>query len=158
MTSGAARRSTGRINPTATGANDNTAASCSGDLALLQSLLARLRQIGRDATPAHGAARLRELDREIDQEQALQWSAAVLALLGILLSLALHPVFALLPALAFAMLGQHAVLGWCPPLPLLARLGLRSSSDIDRERYALAAALEERHAPSLAASDRSGAA
>jgi hypothetical protein len=116
---------------------------------VLQSLLARLRQMGRGTTPAHGAARLRELEREIDQEQALQWSAAVLGLLGVLLSVTLHPVFALLPAVAFAMLGQYAVQGWCPPVPLLARLGLRSSSDIDRERYALAAALDERHAPRI---------
>lgn len=121
---------------------------------MLQSLLARLRQMGRRAAPAHGAARLREIEREIDQEQALQWGAAVLGLLGVLLSVTLHPAFAVLTALAFAMLGQYAVQGWCPPLPLLARLGLRSSSDIDRERYALAAALDERHQPRLPAAER----
>jgi hypothetical protein len=34
---------------------------------------------------------------------------------------------------------QHAVQGWCPPLPVLRRLGVRTRKEIDRERYALKA-------------------
>lgn len=32
---------------------------------------------------------------------------------------------------------QHALRGWCPPLPVLRRLGFRTRAEIDRERYAL---------------------
>jgi hypothetical protein len=38
-----------------------------------------------------------------------------------------------------AFLFQHAVQGWCPPLPILRRLGFRTASEIDTERYALKA-------------------
>jgi hypothetical protein len=34
---------------------------------------------------------------------------------------------------------QHAVQGWCPPIPILRRLGFRTADEINRERYALKA-------------------
>jgi hypothetical protein len=34
---------------------------------------------------------------------------------------------------------QHALQGWCPPLPVLRRLGFRTQYEIERERYALKA-------------------
>jgi hypothetical protein len=38
-----------------------------------------------------------------------------------------------------ALLLQHALQGWCPPIPLLRRLGFRTEAEINRERYALKA-------------------
>ena len=32
---------------------------------------------------------------------------------------------------------QHATQGWCPPVPLFRKLGVRTRSEIDREKYAL---------------------
>ncbi len=92
---------------------------------------------------AGSAARLRQLDQELDQEQALQIGAAALGFVGAMLSVTVNVVFALLPVIAFAMLGQFAFQGWSPALPLLQRFGLRSSREIDGERYALAATLQE---------------
>lgn len=99
----------------------------------------------KDASAAArgSAARLRQLDQELDQEQVLQIGAAALGFLGAMLSVTVSVVFAVLPVLAFAMLGQFAFQGWSPALIPLQRLGLRSSRDIDGERYALAATLEE---------------
>jgi hypothetical protein len=94
-------------------------------------------------------ARLREIEREVDQEQALQIGAAGLGFIGAILSVAVNPVFAVLPAIAFATLGQYALQGWCPPMVLLARFGLRSSQEIDGERYALTAAIAEPAMPEL---------
>jgi hypothetical protein len=34
---------------------------------------------------------------------------------------------------------QHALSGWCPPLPVLRRLGFRTQYEIEQERYALKA-------------------
>ena len=34
---------------------------------------------------------------------------------------------------------QHAVQGWCPPLPVFRRLGFRTQTEIEEERYALKA-------------------
>jgi len=42
-----------------------------------------------------------------------------------------------LPALVSGFLLQHALQGWCPPVPVLRRLGFRTMAEIDRERYAL---------------------
>jgi hypothetical protein len=95
--------------------------------------------------------RLRQLDREWDQEQALQFGAAAIGFIGAVLSLTVNSAFVLLPALAFATLAQFLIQGWCPPLVLLARSGLRSIREIDRERYALAARVGEHEEPRLAA-------
>lgn len=44
-----------------------------------------------------------------------------------------------LPALVAAFLFQHAIQGWCPPVPILRRLGFRTSYEIEQERQALKA-------------------
>jgi hypothetical protein len=108
------------------------------------------RQRVKSSAGAKGStARLREIERELDQEQALQIGAAGLGFIGAILSVTVHPVFALLPAIAFAALGQYAIQGWCPAMALLARAGFRSSTEIDRERYALAAMAAEPAMPEL---------
>ena len=47
--------------------------------------------------------------------------------------------FFMLPAAVAGFLLQHAVQGWCPPVPVLRRLGFRTASEIDEERYVLKA-------------------
>jgi hypothetical protein len=39
----------------------------------------------------------------------------------------------------FFFFGQHALQGWCLPVPLLRRLGVRTQREIERERFALKA-------------------
>ena len=112
---------------------------------------------GAAITASPATARLRQLDREWDQEQALQFGAAALGFLGAVLSLTISSAFALLPAFAFATLAQYLIQGWCPPLVLLSRIGLRSSSEIDRERYALTASVGEIHEPRLPETAAAGA-
>ena len=108
---------------------------------------------GKKDERAHSgsAARLRQLDQELDQEQVLQIGAAALGFLGAMLSVTVNVVFALLPVIAFAMLGQVAFQGWSPALTLLQRFGLRSSREIDGERYAVAASLSEPPLPTIRA-------
>ena len=106
---------------------------------------------------SQATARLRQLDREWDQERALQFGAAAVGFLGAVLSLTVNSAFALLPAFAFATLAQYLIQGWCPPLVLLARIGLRSSREIDRERYALSASVGDAHEPRLPETATAGA-
>jgi hypothetical protein len=47
--------------------------------------------------------------------------------------------FFLFPAVVGGFLLQHAVQGWCPPLSIFRRLGIRTAEEIDWERYALKA-------------------
>ncbi|WP_457797185.1 YgaP family membrane protein [Methylocystis sp. S23] len=89
--------------------------------------------------PGKIGERLAELDREWDIERALEANAASFALVGLTLGLASDRRWLALPAFVAGFLLQHAVQGWCPPLPMLRRLGFRTSHEIDQERYALKA-------------------
>lgn len=84
-------------------------------------------------------ARLEELDREWDIERAIEANAATLALTGVALGVTLDRRWLVLPALVSGFLLQHALQGWCPPVPVLRRMGFRTATEIDRERYALKA-------------------
>ncbi len=81
--------------------------------------------------------RLGELDVEWDIERVLETNAASFALLGILLGTFVNRRWYLLSGVVSAFLLQHSVQGWCPPMPLLRRLGLRTAREIDDERGAL---------------------
>lgn len=85
------------------------------------------------------ADRLRELDAEWDVERLLQVNASTLVMLGVLLGAKVDRRFLLLPAAVFTFFGQHALQGWCPPIPIFRRLGVRTHREIARERYALKA-------------------
>lgn len=82
-------------------------------------------------------ARLRALDAEWDIERVLETNAATLAFAGTVLGARVDRRFYAIPALITGFLFQHAVQGWCPPLPLLRRLGFRTEAEISEERIAL---------------------
>ncbi len=82
-------------------------------------------------------ARLRALDAEWDVERVLETNAAVLGFAGCVLGARVDRRFHAIPALIAGFLFQHAVQGWCPPLPVLRRLGFRTESEIAEERIAL---------------------
>lgn len=83
--------------------------------------------------------RLHELDQEWDVERTLEANASTLAFTGVMLGATVDKRWLALPALVTAFLFQHAVQGWCPPLPILRRLGFRTAREIETERYALKA-------------------
>ena len=83
--------------------------------------------------------RIRELDREWDMERLLETNASALAFCGIALAATHSRRWLIVPGIVSAFLFQHAVQGWCPPVPLFRRLGVRTRKEIDRERYALKA-------------------
>ena len=84
-------------------------------------------------------ARLAELDREWDIERVLQANASTLVVLGCILGAKVDRRFLLLPAAVLTFFAQHALQGWCPPLPVLRRHGVRAAREIERERYAVKA-------------------
>lgn len=81
--------------------------------------------------------RLKELDQEWDVERALEIGASCLSLTGLTLGLTRSRAWFLLPPVVMGFLLQHALQGWCPPLPVLRRLGFRTRREIDEERFAL---------------------
>jgi hypothetical protein len=82
---------------------------------------------------------LEKLDREWDVERVLEANASTLMLTGVALGGFLDRRWLVLPALVTAFLFQHATQGWCPPVPVLRRLGVRTAAEINRERTALKA-------------------
>lgn len=83
--------------------------------------------------------RLHELDREWDIERTLEANASSVALLGLGLGAFVNRRFFALPAVVAGFLLQHAIQGWCPPLAVFRRLGVRTQREIDEERFALKA-------------------
>lgn len=83
--------------------------------------------------------RLAELDRESDIERVLEASASILALTGLVLGVTVNRRWLLLPGIVLPFLLQHSIQGWCPPVSVLRRLGIRTRAEIDAERYALKA-------------------
>ncbi len=83
--------------------------------------------------------RLGELDREWDIERAIEANAAVIGFTGIALAAGQNRRWLALPALVTSFLFQHALQGWCPPVPVLRRLGFRTTYEIEEERRALKA-------------------
>lgn len=89
--------------------------------------------------PADIDARLEELEREWDIERTLEANAATASLVGIALGATVDRRFFALPAVVAGFLLQHALQGWCPPLPFFRRIGFRTQTEIEEERVALKA-------------------
>ena len=84
--------------------------------------------------------RLNALEQEWDIERYIETVAPSISLAGMMLGLTTSRKWFALPILVQSFLLQHATQGWCPPIPVLRRLGIRTSSEIDEERNALKAA------------------
>jgi hypothetical protein len=83
--------------------------------------------------------RLQELDQEWDIERTIEANASTISLVGLGLGAFVDRRFFVLPAVVAGFLLQHALQGWCPPVPILRRLGFRTQTEIEEERYALKA-------------------
>ena len=91
------------------------------------------------STPEELSRHIDELEREWDIERVLQTNASILALSGVVLGAAVNKKFLALPGVVLGFFLQHAVQGWCPPVPVFRRMGIRTRKEINREKYALKA-------------------
>lgn len=81
--------------------------------------------------------RVEELNKEWDTERVLEANAAVFTLLSIVLGfLFSYYWFAFAGFISFFLL-VHAVQGWCPPLPLIRKLGVRTPTEIYNEKTSI---------------------
>jgi hypothetical protein len=81
--------------------------------------------------------RIKELDMEWDIERYLEANAAIFTFIGAALGLKKSRNWFILPLIVSIFLLQHAVQGWCPPVSVFRRLGIRTGREIEVEKYAL---------------------
>jgi hypothetical protein len=101
-----------------------------------RDLETRVREYAKNS-PDEITLRINELDREWDMERLLETNASALAFTGLVLGLTHSKKWLIVPGIVLPFLFQHAVQGWCPPVPVFRRLGVRTREEIDREKYAL---------------------
>ena len=83
-------------------------------------------------------ARIHELEKEWDIERYLGVNMSTLAMSGLAAgAVSKNKNWLILPAVVLGFFFQHSVQGWCPPLPIMRLLKLRTRKEIEQEKYAL---------------------
>jgi hypothetical protein len=85
------------------------------------------------------ATRVKELDKEWDIERVLELNMSILSILGISLAVFVNIYWLILPSIVLLFFIQHAIQGWCPPIPIFRYFKVRTRPEIDREKFALKA-------------------
>ena len=88
--------------------------------------------------------RIEALNKEWDTERVLEVTSGINVLVGLTLGLTVNRRWLLLSAVSASFLVQHTLQGWCPPLPVIRSLGVRTKNEIEQERDALMELLEEK--------------
>ncbi len=83
------------------------------------------------------SVRIKQLDREWDTERLLEAASGMLVLLSIGVGFILDSRWFILAGVVGLFLLQHALQGWCPPLPIIRKLGYRTANEINEEKTAL---------------------
>src|SRR3954471_12503434 len=81
--------------------------------------------------------RIFELENEWDIERVLEANAAGIGLASLVWGLTVNKKCLALTATVLGFLLLHSIQGWCPPVPVLRKLGVRTRREIDRELFAL---------------------
>ncbi len=91
----------------------------------------------QDADKNTVASRIEELNGEWDTERVLEVNAASVIILSSLIGLLRCRGYFLLTGLVSLFLLKHALEGWCPPLPIIRGMGIRTSEEINHEKTVL---------------------
>ena len=81
--------------------------------------------------------RIKELDYEWDTERVLEMNFAGIVLITSILGLTGKKRWMVLSGIASVFMIQHAIQGWCPPLPVIRKLGVRTAAEIHSEKTTL---------------------
>lgn len=84
------------------------------------------------------SGKIDRLNYEWDTEKILETNAASIVLATSIVGFikSKRCCFLLTGTIGLFLL-QHALLGWCPPVPIIRRLGVRTSEEIKKEQMAL---------------------
>jgi len=73
----------------------------------------------------------------LQRNRCIEGHAAIVSFIGVILGLKKSKKWLILSILALTFLLQYAIQGWCPPVTLLRRFGIRTRQEIYLEKYAL---------------------
>ena len=91
-----------------------------------------------DADYGQITRRINQLEKEWDVERYLGVNMGIVALSGIFMTKRTGNIkWLTLPSAVLGFFMQHSIQGWCPPLPFLRMLGIRTRKEIEQEKYAL---------------------
>ncbi|QSO52722.1 DUF2892 domain-containing protein [Alicyclobacillus curvatus] len=102
---------------------------------MMQDNVAFAASEGRDRV----GERIGVLRREWDIERIIELNAAAAVMLTTALGFTKSRVWFAASGVIAGFLFQHALQGWCPPIPVLRHLGVRTASEIQAEITALKA-------------------
>lgn len=91
----------------------------------------------RDADEEALTERINQLDREWNTERVFEANASTLVLISTILGLKKSRYWFLLTGTVGYFLLQHAIQGWCPPLSIIRRRGVRTPEEIENEKLAI---------------------
>lgn len=81
--------------------------------------------------------RIRELNREWDTERVLEANASLVILISSILGFIKNIRWFIIVIIVSFFLLLHAIYGWCPPVPIIRRLGIRTPEEIQSEKTVL---------------------
>jgi hypothetical protein len=81
--------------------------------------------------------RIKELDEEWDIERVLETNASSAIILSTLLGFTVNKKWFVATGLVGGFLLQHAIQGWCPPVEVFRRMGVRTCIEINYEKNVL---------------------
>jgi hypothetical protein len=92
----------------------------------------------KDSSEAVLSDKICRLDYEWDTERVLEAKTAICVLLSSIIGCGKKRscMFFMTGALGFFLL-QHALLGWCPSLPIIRKMGVRTAEEINNEKTVL---------------------
>lgn len=89
-------------------------------------------------------ARIKELDYEWDTERTLEVNFALIVVVTTFIGAIRNKKWSLISTIAAVFMLQHSLQGWCPPLSVIRRLGVRTATEILEEKEALKRVLNQR--------------
>lgn len=81
--------------------------------------------------------RVSKLGQEWDTERFMELNAAAITIISSYLGVRTGRLWFLLTGAAAVFMLQHAFWGWCPVMPLIRKMGVRTIDEINNEKAAL---------------------
>ena len=81
--------------------------------------------------------RIKHLNSEWDTERFLETNAALIIIISTFLGIKSCKYWFLLTSTVGIFLLQHALQGWCPPVPIIRKMRIRTAEEINNEKTVL---------------------